>query len=664
MFVNPLPTIFRSIGRAHRSPFAGVAIGLVIFSMLFVARSHGWLQPLELGAYDRFVQLRAALHSGAGGEPTRVVIVRIREEEIERFRHPISDGDLARGLSAILAQQPRAVGVDLLRTFAVGEGLEQLASVVRGDPRVVFVFHLAGSGAGESGVSAPAFARETGQIAASDVLPDPDGLIRRALVFRYDANGKSYRSLAWWLAAAYLSQEPEPIASGPGRGASAERRPMIVGRGELWRFEGNDGGYVDANDGDYQVLIDYEHGSKEFPSVTFSDLIDGQVASEFFRDRVVIVGTTAPSVKDDFFTPIGPVGFGSPVTKGVELHAQIVNQLLRTALVGERPLHVLSDAAETAWLLAWCLVWGIVGNQVRSTGRVVAAVVVGLAFLVGSFPLFLAGWWTPIVPPALAWVGAGGLAAGLALLRERRDRSVLDRMLTVNVGTVVRDRLWQERDRFLEDGRLRAQRACATVLMTDLENFTDASERLGDPGLVMRWLNEYMDQMVPLIESHGGVVDDYRGDAIKADFGVPVPRETEEEIDRDATNAVRCALAMGDAMRELILAWRARGLPPVRMRIGIFTGAVVCGSQGSRMRQKYTSLGDTVNTAARLESFDKEAFLAEEDPTACRILIGAPTRIRIGNGFRVEPVGSHLVKGKSMQIEIYRVLGVAETTAR
>jgi len=286
-------------------------------------------------------------------------------------------------------------------------------------------------------------------------------------------------------------------------------------------------------------------------------------------------------------------------------------------------------------------------------------VAAGLVLLAASFPLFLAGWWTPVVPPALAWLGAGGLSAALALTRERSDRAILDRMLAVHVSAAVRDRLWQERERFLDEGRLRAQRTFVTVLMTDLEGFTSASEQLGDPGLVMRWLNDYMDQMVPILEAHGGVVDGYWGDAIKADFGALVPRESEQELDEDARNAVRCALAMGEALRGLIRTWTARGLPPVRMRIGIFSGPAVAGSQGSRTRQKYTSIGDTVNTAARLESFDKESFAAEEDPLACRILIGEPTRIRVGGAFRLASLGLHGVKGKGEKIAIYRVLGPA-----
>jgi adenylate cyclase len=654
------PALSRRADRLLRGRFIGVVIGLVVFAVLASARSLGWLEPLELGAYDRYVRWREILRSPDAMEPSRVVLVRIRERDIERFRHPLQDGDLARGLAALLAYEPRAVGVDLYRNFPVGVGRAELESVVRGDPRVAFIFRL--PGLGDDGVPMPAFVSDNGRAAISDVVTDPDGIVRRVLAYMWDRDGQPHPSLAWWLALTYLAGESPPIEAGPGSGVDESRSAIALGKGEIWRFEGEDGGYVGADDGDYQLLLDYRRGSGRFPSVAFSDVLDGKVDPALLRDKIVILGTTAPSVKDDFFTPLAPPAAGSPVTKGIEIHAHAVDQFLRTAFEGATPLRTISDTAETLWLLAWCLAWGIVGDRLRSPRRVLLAILVGLALLALSFPCFLAGWWLPVVPPALAWIGAGGLATGLALTRERRDRALLDRMLAVHVSSAVRDRLWAERERFLDEGRLRAQRTCLTVLMTDLEGFTTASEQMGDPGLVMRWLNEYMDHMVPIVEAHGGLVDGYWGDAIKADFGAPVPRETEAEIDRDAVNAVRCGLAMGEAMRALIPEWKARGLPPVRMRIGIFTGPAVAGSQGSESRQKYTSIGDTVNTAARLESFDKESFAADPDPTACRILIGEPTRLRVGQVFRVESLGVHAVKGKGEKIAIYRVLGEAETT--
>src|SRR5205823_11205713 len=116
----------------------------------------------------------------------------------------------------------------------------------------------------------------------------------------------------------------------------------------------------------------------------------------------------------------------------------------------------------------------------------------------------------------------------------------------------------------------------------------------------------YMQQMADIVADHHGVVKQFAGDAVMAIFGIPVPRESEPEIARDAVNAVRCALAMGQELIMLNQSWQKKGLPMVSMRVGIFTGSMVAGSVGSSERLEYTVVGDSVNTAARLEQFNKE----------------------------------------------------------
>jgi adenylate cyclase len=194
--------------------------------------------------------------------------------------------------------------------------------------------------------------------------------------------------------------------------------------------------------------------------------------------------------------------------------------------------------------------------------------------------------------------------------------------------------------------------------MSDLEGYTAASEKM-EPQVLMVWVNEYMDAMAQLVESHGGVVDDYAGDGIKANFGFPVASEGAASIDADARAAVRCALAMGARMEALNQSWSERGLPTGRCRVGVFTGPAVVGCIGATRSLKFTSVGDTVNTAARLEGFAKDDFSGEEGGVAWRILIGEETYRRIGNGFEVRSIGTHRLKGKDVALPIYRVLGVA-----
>ena len=140
-------------------------------------------------------------------------------------------------------------------------------------------------------------------------------------------------------------------------------------------------------------------------------------------------------------------------------------------------------------------------------------------------------------------------------------------------------------------------------------------------------------------------------------FGVPLPRTTEAEISRDALNAVNCALAMETTLMQLNDRWREQDLPTIGMRIGIFTGPLVAGSLGSVQRLEYTVVGDTVNTASRLESFDKELFAPDYLSRPCRIIIGEATLCRLGDQFEAQKVGEASLKGKDQKITIYCVSG-------
>lgn len=148
--------------------------------------------------------------------------------------------------------------------------------------------------------------------------------------------------------------------------------------------------------------------------------------------------------------------------------------------------------------------------------------------------------------------------------------------------------------------------------------------------------------------------------SLMANFGFPVPSESEAAIDADAVAAVRCALAMGDKMRELNTSWEARGLRRGRCRVGICTGPAVVGCVGADRSLKYTSVGDTVNTAARLESFDKEQFISEAPGVISRVLVSEETWRRSRDEFEIVDLGAHALKGKQAPVKIYRVMGLAK----
>jgi adenylate cyclase len=216
--------------------------------------------------------------------------------------------------------------------------------------------------------------------------------------------------------------------------------------------------------------------------------------------------------------------------------------------------------------------------------------------------------------------------------------------------------MWANRDSFLDGGRPIAQKLTVTVLFTDLKGFSTISETM-EAARLYGWLNGYLGAMAQVIQDHGGVLKQFTGDGILALFGVPIPHTTPAEQARDAIAAVQCALAMGRRLVSLSHEWLAAGLPAVSMRAGIYTGEVAAGSIGSDDRFEYAVVGDVVNTAARLESYDKSLANPDTLPGRCRILIGAPTQALLGNAFATREIGLLEVKGKVNKVAVHLVLG-------
>jgi adenylate cyclase len=223
--------------------------------------------------------------------------------------------------------------------------------------------------------------------------------------------------------------------------------------------------------------------------------------------------------------------------------------------------------------------------------------------------------------------------------------------------------IWEQRDRFLEGGRPSTTRLTATIMFVDLHGFTGIGERL-EPEDLMDWLNAYMSAMTPLVMEHGGVVMRFIGDAIMAAFGVPIARQSEDEIREDARNAVRCALAMEQKVVALNRDSGHGDHPKIGMRVGICTGPMVGGSMGDAQRLEYNVHGDSVNTAARLENFEKQNFVPDYDTRPGRILIGAPTRQYLGGSFTTEAVGEVSLRGKQEKLAVYQVFGRGQADSR
>ena len=620
-----------------------VVVSLGIFAATLGMRERGWLQDPELRSRDWYVR-HAPVPEAAD---SRIVVVEITEEDIRELNYPISDRDLADGLNALVRADARVIGLDIYRDLPVPPGTARLDALLRREPRILAVRKSADSDS--DGIPGPSALRGTGRLGFNDQLLDPDGVMRRGLLFLDDGNGKSDYAFALRVVIAAL--EPDGVHPAPD---PEHPEWLRLGPTTIPPFAGNDGGYAGEDDAGYQFLLDFAESAGGFDTIRFGSLLRGEIEPERFRDRIVLVGVNARSLPDVFLVPLRNRA-ANEKHPGVELHAHLVDQLMRYGRGESEPIHVVPDSWETATILLAALLGALLGSRVRRAPAIVGAVMAGAAVVAtGGAWAYWNGWWISTFSPGLAWVGSVGIATAWTSSRERAERAQIMQLFSRMVSPEVAEEIWLRRAEFFREGRLRSQRVTATVLFLDMKDYTPHAQKM-DPEQLMEWVNGFMEPMADAVRRHGGVVDDYFGDGLKANFGVPIPSCSEQAIRGDACRAVDCGLEMASELDRLNRAFRTRGLPTVAVRVGIHTGALVVGSLGSADRLKYTSVGDVVVTAQRLESLEGDAHDYEQLPF--RILISSQTLSQLGSRYATRALGFFSLKGMEEQVEAYRVEG-------
>lgn len=615
---------------------AAPSVAVLIVGM----RSVGLLQLGEWEVWDNYWRWRPL-------EPKdpHIVIVTIDEPDIKHVgQWPMTDGQLAQLIKNIKEQEPRAIGMDLYRDLAVEPGHQQLVEVFKSTPNLIGIQKVVGNVQGRA-VEPPPLLGKLNQIGAADLVIDADGKIRRGLLSLKQENGETIYGLGLRLALMYLEGsgiELYAVDGSPGK--------VGLGQAVFVPFQKNDGGYVDADDGGYQIVLNFRGPLENFHSISLTDVLKNNIPADLMRDRIVLIGANATSLNDLFYTPYNSrTRFDR--TPGVVIHANIISQIVLAATEGRSLIKSWSEPMEWLWIFIWSGLGAILAWKLPAMEWIAGiCLVLGASLVLSTYLAFLQGWWIPVVPPLLALTGSVVALGGYIVNMERRERQMLMNLFGRNVSPKIADAIWQDRHKLLEEGRLAGHHLTATVLFADLKGFGAIAEQM-DPTELMSWLNEYMNTMADIVFQYDGVVDKFIGDQVMAVFGVPIPRTEASEIALDAIAAVSCARQMGRKLRQLNQQWRSSGLPNVAMHIGIATGTVVAGSLGSRQRLNYTTLGDTVNIAAALERYDKS-----KHGGVCLILVSPETYFYIQKQFPTQIIGTISLKGRSQPLKIHQVL--------
>ncbi len=354
---------------------------------------------------------------------------------------------------------------------------------------------------------------------------------------------------------------------------------------------------------------------------------DAEYPAEIVRDKIIIIGMLAEGSTDIRAVPVDKY---YPL---VGVHATVLDNILGRSYVRALPRWI-----NVLLLLLLGLLLGLVLPHLRPIWGAVITLLALVGLPVVAFLVFRSySYWIPTVQPALTV----GLGFSLIVLYYFITEQVQRRHIQEVFGRCVDSTVVKQIAESGLDPQLGGNRRWITVMFADIRGFTPYSEKHDAEEVVGR-LNEYFTAMSEVIFRHRGTIDKYMGDAIMVFYGEPVPMEDH------AQEAVRAAVEMQAMMHHLQNRWGGTGFS---QGIGIHTGEVIVGWMGSPSKKEYTVIGDTVNTAFRLEGV----------AAAEQVLISDATYQAVRNHVEVRTLEPVRLKGKREPLQVYEVTGLKET---
>ncbi|MEE9913478.1 MAG: adenylate/guanylate cyclase domain-containing protein [Deltaproteobacteria bacterium] len=571
------------------------------------------LEGFEDNTYDLRVN---ALRTSPGDHPG-IAMIAIDEKTIaELGRFPFSRIHYATLLDAATSAGAKAVLFDAFFPEVQSKAADDaFAAAMKRSGRVtlacVFEFAEDGSVAGLT-ANIPVLQDAARNIAHINVFPDSDGVVRWTKP-SIDYQGKRYPSLGLVGAAELLGTDAFEIGG----------HSILLGPRRI------------PIDSEQRMLINYAGPPGTYERFSFADVAKGRVPAEKLKDRVLFVGATALGIYDMRITPF------SNNTPGIEVNAGIADNITTGDFIRRDALEKIID-------LALIILLGIAAALVTWNLRHIVSLPL-VAILIASHValccfLFMAGRWISIVYPVLSILLTSAIAAYLRFFVVDRQAREIRSMFSSYVSKRVVDVLVKNP----EMARIGGETRELTILFADVQNYTTYSEKRS-PADVVRILNDYLAAMTDIIIKYDGTLDKFLGDGIMAYWNAPLIQKNHAEL------AVRCALEMMAGMGPLQKKWLSAGDEPITWGIGLNTGEVIVGNIGAvGKKMEYTAIGDSVNLTYRIQNESRDAH--------CAVMTRSLYE-RVKDIVTAEPLGSVMVKGKRIPIEIFALKGLQPKTA-
>ncbi|MFK8184879.1 MAG: CHASE2 domain-containing protein [Phormidesmis sp.] len=422
--------------------YALLAIAFAATAFTYAVQCLGILQILEWAILDQWFRRRPA-----ESYTPPIVIIAVNDNDIAaNGEWPLSDQKLAQLLTQVKSYEPAAIGLDLYRDFQIAPGYQQLEQVFLTTPNLIGIEKVVGEGASLV-IPPPPTLNTLGQVAFSDLVLDSDGHVRRHLLsLRHQEQTKL--ALGTRLALLYLEQQAGIVPE------SLENQRMSLGKAEFLPLNSNAGAYHRVDTGGYQILADYLIPTQGIPIVSMQTVINNEVPTNLFRQKIVFIGVKSDSSWGDrFYTPYSLTSDQS--WSGVEIHANLTAQLISSAIEARAPLRPFPEAIEWLWVLSWSTL-GMLSNRnlsfsLRQWWRLPGLLAI---LVIVTYLIFLGHYWLPLIPSligvSVTWFGTQSY---LIWHRLRQENFILEQ--TIQARTQALD----QQNQALEQARSHADLA-------------------------------------------------------------------------------------------------------------------------------------------------------------------------------------------------------------
>jgi adenylate cyclase len=586
---------------------------ITAITLLYYSQN-SFLEAIEAKTYDlRYKNMRGALTPNPD-----IAIIAIDDKSIaELGRFPWTRTEYARLINKLSEAGAKVVLFDAFFPEHESEQADQaFASAAKLAGNVVLATHFDFDQnfniSGQLG-SIPEIENSVSGVGHINFLPENDGVNRRNMLL-IDDGGKLKPSLGLMGAMAALGE-----------------KEFVPGAFEVTLGQRHIPVSADyPAKGIYAAWVNFTGPPGIYPRFSFSDVVNGRVAPALLKGKVLFVGATALGVYDMRVTPFD----GN--TPGVEVHATIADNIISERFVRQAGMEALLD-------IIFIILLGGVSYYLTTHLRLYTALPVTLLLSVGyvwvSYEFFLNGHWVSMTYPPIAAFTA--LLVGESFRFLVLERSA--RKMRAMFSSYLSDKLVARLEKDPDAAKLGGDSKEVTVLFTDIKGFTSFSENHTPQEVVAR-LNEYLGEMVKLVEQFDGTVDKFIGDGIMIYWGAPLTQPDHAEL------AVACIYAMRKKMNELRIKWKKEGVELFYIRGGLQSGEVVAGNIGFEgKKMDYTVIGDTVNQAARLESSAKYYGVG--------FLVGESTYERTSKVCVYRELDIIRVIGKQLPVRIYEPAG-------